>query len=233
MVAFITLLSCKKTSVPVDSMSVPSIEISSHLDSVCLFHNLVMDNIRLKTRSGEMAINPPIPVFVDKVSICTEEVLQAHDVNYTVTREQKEKMTDSVSPFIISLLDKEIEPMTQIYSIIDKYFSEECAHCMKQVINDDYLLQPNLSSVSNDTDKEIIQSFYSIGVTSKDYWLKINPSGRINKAAYCADSLGGALSIVYSMTGPAAWFMLIISNAWSAAVDNYDPTAPVEWTNCD
>ena len=205
----------------------------SHMDSICFFHNRVMDNIKLMTRSGELSVNPPIHIFVDRVSDCTEDVLLSNDINYRVTTDQKNKMTESVSPFIFGLLDSNNDSMKQINNIIDSSFSKSCAQCLKQLIETDFLIQPDISMISDDIDKEIIEAFYSIGVTSKDYWKKIEPSGKINKTAYCADSLGGALSILFSFSGPSAWFMLAVSNAWSAAVDNYHPTEPVEWTNCD
>ena len=34
----------------------------SHMDSICFFHNRVMDNIKLMTRSGELSVNPPTSV---------------------------------------------------------------------------------------------------------------------------------------------------------------------------
>ena len=117
----------------------------SHMDSICFFHNRVMDNIKLMTRSGELSVNPPIHIFVDRVSDCTEDVLLSNDINYRVTTDQKNKMTESVSPFIFGLLDSNNDSMKQINNIIDSSFSKSCAQCLKQLIETDFLIQPDIS----------------------------------------------------------------------------------------
>lgn len=204
----------------------------THIDSVAIMHNYVLDRLQLKTKIDEPPVNPPIPIFIHDIKETVEEILKEMDIDYIVDEEQITAAVNLVRPLISGILFDNIGIDQKIKETIDETFSEECADYMNQLIESDFDQELSLDEFDGD-EREAVNAFYTIGTVSRNYWTRVIPNGVINKSSYAADALGGALSIVCGFSGIAGWFMLIVSTSWSAAVDSYDPKAPIDWTNCD